>query len=216
MNGTIEISQKVNDIIKTTPIISGMVTKEQVSLILNNLDKTLTSNIIGDIVELGCNVGTTSIFIRKILDIYRSSKIFHVYDSFEGLPPKLKEDESDSERQYKEGYCKTSLEVFLNNFEIQKLTKLVINKGWFKNIDDSLYPEKISFAFFDGDFYSSIIDSFEKVYPKLSSGARVIIHDYGWEALPGCKKACDDFLEDKPEKIEMLQIGIGLMIKNDK
>ena len=126
---------------------------------------------------------------------------------------KLKEDESDSERQYKEGYCKTSLEVFLNNFEIQKLTKPVINKGWFKNIDDSLYPEKISFAFFDGDFYSSIIDSFEKVYPKLSSGARVIIHDYGWEALPGCKKACDDFLEDKPEKIEMLQIGIGLMIK---
>ena len=95
MNGTIEISQKIKNIIETTPIISGMVTKEQVSLILNNLDKTLTSNIIGDIVELGCNVGTTSIFIRKILDIYRSSKIFHVYDSFEGLPPKLKEDESD-------------------------------------------------------------------------------------------------------------------------
>ncbi len=216
MNGILKISQKVKDIIKTTPIISGMVTKEQVTLILDNLDKTLSSNIEGDIVELGCNVGTTSIFIRKLLDTYHSNKKFHIYDSLEGLPPKLKEDESNSKIQYTEGHCKTSLEVFLKNFEIQNLTKPIINKGWFKEIDDSLYPEKISFAFFDGDFYSSIIDSFEKVYPKLSSGARVIIHDYGWEALPGCKKACDDFLEDKPEKIEMLQIGIGLMIKNDK
>lgn len=213
MNGTIEISQKVKDIIETTPIISGMVTKEQVTLILNNLEKTLSSNIEGDIVELGCNVGTTSIFIRKILDTYNSDKKFHIYDSFEGLPPKLKEDETNLEKQYKEGNCKTSLEVFLKNFEIQNLTKPVINKGWFKEIDDSLYPEKISFAFFDGDFYSSIIDSFEKVYPKLTSGARVIIHDYGWEALPGCKQACDDFLKDKPEEIEMLQIGVGLMIK---
>lgn len=49
---------------------------------------------------------------------------------------------------------------------------------------------------------------------RISSGA-----EQNWwrmvKALPK-QKACDDFLEDKPEKIEMLQIGIGLMIKNDK
>lgn len=213
MNGTIEISEKVKNIIKTTPIISGMVSEQQVNLILHNLEKTLILNVLGDVVELGCNVGTTSIFIRKLLNTSNSEKEFYIYDSFEGLPPKLKEDETNLERQFMEGQCKTSLEVFLKNFQIQGLKVPIINKGWFKEIDDSLYPEKISFAFFDGDFYSSITDSFEKVYPKLTKGARVIIHDYGWEALPGCKKACDDFLKDKPEKIQMLQKGIGLMIK---
>ncbi|MFA6760131.1 MAG: TylF/MycF/NovP-related O-methyltransferase [Sulfuricurvum sp.] len=209
----IEMQKKIDEILSSTPLLSGMVTKSQVYIVLQNLQKTLDDGVSGDVVELGCNVGTTSVFIRKLLDEYKSTKAFHVYDSFEGLPQKLKEDETDLDRQYQEGSCKTSLEVFLGNFEKQGLEAPAINKGWFADIDDTRYPDEISFAFFDGDFYSSIMDSFSKVYPKLTSGARVIIHDYGWDPLPGCKKACDDFLQDKPEKVVMLEVGIGLLVK---
>lgn len=203
----------IKEILESTPIISGMVTHNQLNHILNNLNIILEDNIQGDIVELGCNVGTTSIFIRKLLDKYSSSKEFSVYDSFEGLPPKQIEDETNLEKQYNEGSCKTSLETFLDNFNNHKLEEPTINVGWFKEIPDEKYPDKIAFAFFDGDFYSSILDSFEKIYPKLSVGARVVIHDYGWDPLPGVKKACDDFLKDKPEGIEQLLVGLGLMIK---
>ena len=203
----------INEIIKTTPIISKMVTSSQLLHILNNLNIILKENIQGDIVELGCNVGTTSIFIRTLLDKYSNSREFSVFDSFEGLPSKQKEDETMHQIQYKEGSCKTSLEKFKYNFNFYNLKEPNINVGWFKEIPDNKYPSQIAFAFFDGDFYSSIIDSFEKVYPKLSSGARIIIHDFGWDALPGVQKACDDFLKDKPEKMELLEIGIGLMIK---
>lgn len=203
----------VEELLNKMPIISVMVTDDELSHILNNLCKTIENNIDGDIVELGCNVGTTSLFIRQILDQLDSKKIFHVYDSFEGLPEKTKEDKNITQRQFKEGSCKTSLEVFKSNFEKYGLKEPQINVGWFKKIDDSLYPQNISFAFFDGDFYTSIIDSFEKVYHKLSPGAALLIHDYGWEVLPGTQKACDEFLKDKPEKVEVLGQKLGLLIK---
>ncbi|WP_320035348.1 TylF/MycF/NovP-related O-methyltransferase [Halarcobacter sp.] len=206
-------SNNINNILKSTPIISQMVTDTQIIHILSNLESTLDSNIEGEIVELGCNIGTTSIFIRKLLDLKESKKEYYVYDSFEGLPAKLSHDMSNTAIQYKEGSCKTSLDLFTNTFKNYNLKKPIVCQGWFKNIDESSFPKKISFAFFDGDFYSSIIDSFDKIYSKLSPGAKVIIHDYGWDALPGVKKACDDFLKNKPEKILMLEVGIGLLIK---
>ena len=48
------------------------------------------------------------------------------------------------------------------------------------------------------------MDSFAKVYGKLSKGARVVIDDYAWERLPGVKQACADFLRDKPEREVLL------------
>jgi O-methyltransferase len=204
----------INDLLDNTPIISNMVTHSQVSHILNHLSIVLEENIRGEIIELGCNVGTTSIFIRKLLDHYNSDKTYHVYDSFEGLPNKAKEDENQVERKYNTGSCKTSLEVYLKNFNHFNLKKPYINVGWFIDIDNKNYPDNIAFAFFDGDFYTSIIDSFEKVYHKLTPGSRVLIHDYAWDALPGVKKACDEFLYDKPENVILLEIGIGLLIKD--
>lgn len=53
--------------------------------VLRKLIQVLNDNIEGDVVELGCNKGGTSIWIRRILDIYKNKfnidKEFHVYDS---------------------------------------------------------------------------------------------------------------------------------------
>ena len=53
----------------------------------------------------------------------------------------------------------------------------------------------------DGDFYTSVRESLEHVYPRLSKGAVVVVDDYCdpavnpvYESLPGVKRACDDFL----------------------
>ena len=74
-------------------------------------------------------------------------------------------------------------------------------------------PLMDSFAFFDGDFYSSIMDSFKKVYHKMQPGGIILVHDYDWPVFPGTKKACDDFLADKPEKVVCEINGIGKMVK---
>ncbi len=61
----------MENILVDFPLIdSGMVTKNDLRTLLNNLKEVLDQNIEGEVVELGCNVGTSSLFIRKLLQLY--------------------------------------------------------------------------------------------------------------------------------------------------
>lgn len=200
--------------------------------VLRKLIQVLNDNIEGDVVELGCNKGGTSIWIRRILDIYKNKfnidKEFHVYDSWEGVPDKHYNDYSENfendissqingkgekieiEKKFrinqtiwKKGTTKTSLDVFKNNFTQKHLKLPHIHSGFFKNIPDIEYPEKICFAFFDGDFYTSIMDSFDKVYSKITSNGIIVIDDCGDNTLIGVKQACIEFLLNKPEELQL-------------
>jgi O-methyltransferase len=194
---------KIQNYINNNPPISAMMTKTQIYGVIYHLNNVLKNNIEGDIVELGCNVGTTSIYIQKWLDMYKSSKIFHVYDSWQGLPKKLEHDISLENMQFREGSCRISKKSFIYQFKTRKLVLPEIHSGWFKDIPDNEYPDKISFAFLDGDFYSSIMDSLNKIYHKMTKGGVIIIDDCGWNVLPGCKKAVEDFLQDKKEILKL-------------
>jgi len=61
-------------------------------------------------------------------------------------------------------------------------------------------PDKIIFAFLDGDLYQSIKTSLELVVPRLARdeyGARcgtIIVHDYNNPQLPGVARAVDEWL----------------------
>ena len=91
---------------------------------------------------------------------------FHVYDSFEGLPETTEHDASPTANA-KEGALAVSIEEFKAYFAENNVPLPSIHKGWFSEV---IYPEKIAFAFLDGDLYSSILDSWQKVYPRLSPG----------------------------------------------
>jgi len=205
----------IETLMQDFPMIhSKMVTDGHVRTVLTELKATIDQGVEGEIVELGCNVGTTSLFIRRFLNEYAPDRIYHVYDSFEGLPEKHQEDTSDHEIQYTEGYLKTSEDVLLQNFKKFNLQPPKVHKGWFAKIPQEKYPEKVAFAFFDGDFYASIIDSFEMVYHRVQAGGRILVHDYGWEALPGVEKACADFLQGKPEEGKIDNQGcVGVLVK---
>lgn len=219
----------------------GMNNLLEVKGVLRKLIQVLNSNIEGDIVELGCNNGGTSYWIQLVLNIYKSNKKFHVYDSWEGVPNKTDGDNlinyiekvkpqigGDNNARnvatqvfmndkWEKGWTKTTLGSFINTFQtnnqdtsiifkdidIHQVELPIIHSGWFKDIPDNEYPEKICFAFFDGDFYSSIIDSFNKVYDKCVKDAIIVIDDCGDNTLVGVENACIDFLKDKPEKINM-------------
>lgn len=173
--------------------------------------QTIAYDVPGDLVEVGCNEGQSSVLIAKVLKSLKSDKRLHVYDSFEGLPPARAEDG----QSYKAGDLKTSQDVLLRNFATHGLENPVIHKGWFQDTLKQSLPERISFAYLDGDFYDSIMVSLRYVYPKLSRGAVCLIDDYcdveinpsGWNNLPGVKKACDDFMTDKPEEICYIYSG---------
>lgn len=176
------------------PIISDQVSRAQLEVILSELQKVLDADVPGDIVEFGCYIGTTSVFIQRILQDRRESRAFHAYDSFEGLPEKTTEDASRAGEQFRAGELSVSKKQFIHEFQKANLPLPVIHKGWFGDLDTGDVPEQIAFAFLDGDFYTSIKDSLKLVWPRLQPGSVLIIDDYAREALPGAARAVHQLL----------------------
>jgi O-methyltransferase len=196
-------TQMINDLLKY-PLISSMVSMEHIEIILNCLQSVET--IAGDVCELGCNCGTTSLFIKRYLNAANSQKRLHCYDSFQGLPDPSKADECGSAR-YSKGTCSASQAQFEKNFMQAGLELPDIHAGWFINAS---YPERISFSFFDGDLFQSIKDSFAMVWPHLSTGGIIVIHDYQHPQLPGVALATRDYLG---KEADLVQGGMGIIFK---
>lgn len=175
------------------PIISDQVDKAELNQLMMALEKQLGQGFTGSVVEFGCYLGTTSLFIRRLLDIYKNDSQFHVYDSFAGLPPKTEFDQSPAGIQFTAGELTASKNDFIRQFKKAGLTLPVIHKGWFSELTQRDVPDGIFFAYLDGDFYESIRDSLKLISPKLIRGGFIVVDDYANEALPGVAKAVDQW-----------------------
>jgi O-methyltransferase len=210
-----------------------MLNIEEEMNIYHLLSQAVLLDVPGDVVELGCFDGRTAAIMQKTLDEVGSKKLIHVFDSFDGLPAKSKK---DGNTPLKKGRCWTVPGEVTRTFARAGLRHKapVIHKGWFKDTLPTQLPERICFAHLDGDFYESVKDSLENVYPRLSPRAVVVIDDYCEPTLhkeiedlinenrysletgrkitiknllPGVKEACDEFLSDKTEKVYVLIAG---------
>jgi O-methyltransferase len=181
------------------PIVSDQITPERLRVVLRTLEQVLVQGIPGDIVEFGCYIGTTSLFLRRMLDAYEQSgaRTLHVYDSFAGLPPKTTQDQSVAGDQFKAGELSVSKKQLIHEFQKAHLQLPVIHKAWFNELQPADVPSHIAFAFLDGDFYESIIESIRLVWPALEPGAVVTVDDFGREALPGAERAINTFLQNR-------------------
>ena len=185
---------KTDQLLAKYPIISDQVDTKELRVLLRELEKVLRGGTTGNIVEFGCYVGTTSLFIRRLLDVYRFAGEFHVYDSFAGLPEKTSADNSVVGEQFKAGELLAPRKTFVHNFKKARLKLPIIHKGWFADFTSKDVPENIIFAFFDGDFYESIADSFRVCAGKFHEKVMIIVDDYANEALPGAARAVDEWL----------------------
>lgn len=174
--------------------------KEELAVILRELKSVLRRGVEGDVVEFGCYIGTTSLFIRRLLDQCDESRqrAFHAYDSFEGLPPKTTADQNAAGVGFTAGQLRVSKKQFLREFQRAGLTPPVTHKAWFNQLGAQDVPEAIAFAFLDGDFYESILCSLQLVWPRLTKDAVVLVHDYKRETLPGVARAVHHFLKTSP------------------
>lgn len=192
---------------------SGVMTNvEQRMNMCHFVSQVLAYNVPGELVELGCNEGKTAVLIAEMMRQYDNSRKLHLYDSFEGLP---RAGENDG-ATFKEGWMATTEQRVYQNFERYGLPVPEVHKGWFDKTLPVSLPKEICFAHLDGDFYESILVSLQYVYPRLSKGAICVVDDYSdpsinpraWNQLPGVKKACDEFLADKPERMSFVYSGI--------
>lgn len=175
------------------------VTKIETDTLLELLGQTL--NLEGDVVEFGCYRGDTSVLFKRLLEKNNSEKILWLYDSFEGLPAKTKEDQSAAGDQFKAGELLVTKREVIEKFKRFGLKLPKIKKGFFEDLDPvEDVPEKICFAFLDGDLYTSIKTSLKLVENRMVKDAIIVVHDYNNPELPGSSRAVDEWLRTHSTK----------------
>lgn len=204
----------VTELLAHHPIISDQIGKPALGVVLRELENVLNKPVAGDVVEFGCYIGTTSLFLRRVLDEHWQSdkRQLHVYDSFEGLPPKQSKDLSVSGEPFQAGALAVSKKQLLTAFKRAGLMPPIIHKSWFNQLQEGDIPNHIAYAFLDGDFYESILYSLRLVWPRLVEGGVITIDDYGREALPGVKRAVHDYFGGIPDHLHF-EHNIGIIKK---
>lgn len=99
--------------------------------------------------------------------------------------------------QFQAGELAVSKHTFIKNFRNANLPLPAIHKGWFHELNGNDIPKSISFAFLDGDYYESIMQSLRLIEERLELKAIIVVDDYQSEALPGVAKAVDEWLKNK-------------------
>lgn len=152
-------------------------------------------SIEGAVLEVGCNKGVTSSLIQFLNIEGAIDKEFHVYDTFSGLIGKTDKDGNDG--CFQEGMLCSPMSEFRSTFKKFDLPEPVIHEG---RAEEAEYPDKVSFAYVDLDYYKPTLEVISKIWPKISKGGVVIIDDYNYPRLPGVKLAVNDYFKAPVEE----------------
>jgi hypothetical protein len=170
----------------------------------------------GDLIEAGVWRGGATILMRATLKALGvTDRAVWVADSFEGLPTPDAERFPLEARAHRGAVIQTgfrnfaaSLDEVKGNFRAYGLLddQVVFLKGWFKETLASAPIERIAVMRLDGDFYESTMDGLRGLYDKLSVGGYAIIDDYGEDAWTNCRKAVDDFRNERGIDDRMMSV----------
>ncbi|MEO8067076.1 MAG: TylF/MycF/NovP-related O-methyltransferase [Flavobacteriales bacterium] len=209
-----KVLRKLRIPVRLTPAPSDMANVEARMNLFHLLEQTVANKVPGDVVDLGCNAGDSTIVMQRIISAMAPEKEVHAFDSFEGLPELTANDKVDG--VYDKGYMAAGVDLITQRFKTLGLKLPHLHQGWFEATVPSELPEKISFALIDGDLYESTRHVLPHVYARMSPGAIGMIAVYYDEVLlprkgisggfmsPGVKRATDEFFKDKPEKVSVL------------
>ncbi len=190
-------------------LLSDQVDQKEIDVITRELKRIIDKNILGDVVEFGCYIGTTSVYLARML--MSTNRELHVYDSFAGLPEKDDKDISPLGESFKAGELLASKKQFIKNMLSAGVRIPIIKKAWFCDLTVDDVPVKVAFAFLDGDYYQSVVDPLKLLEGRLVPGATIIVDDYGNAALPGAAKAVDEWLQKHPTAIKRVEHSLAII-----
>jgi hypothetical protein len=143
----------------------------------------------GAFAEVGVYQGGSA----KLISEAKGDKVFHLFDTFEGLPGATEADRG-IHRQQQYACSLDSVQTYLDGYE-----NLFFHKGLFPESAAGLEEPAYAFVHIDVDLYESTRGCLEYFYSRLSPGGILLSHDYSM--LAGVRKAFGEFFADKPERV---------------
>jgi O-methyltransferase len=143
----------------------------------------------GSVAEPGIYKGEFAKFLNESFP----GKNIYLFDTFEGF------DKRDLEKEISNNFSKAnSNKEFSNtsvNLVLSKMPypeKVIIKKGFFPESAIGV-GDKFCLVSLDADLYDPIYNGLDFVYPNLTEGGYILIHDYNNETYKGAKKAVRDY-----------------------
>jgi O-methyltransferase len=143
----------------------------------------------GAFAEVGVYRGASA----KLICEAKGPRLFHLFDTFEGLPPTSPHD-TGIHRPNQYACSLEEVRAYLDGYE-----NVQFHKGVFPDSARGVEENTYAFVHFDVDLYEGTRACLEYFYPRMIPGGVMLSHDYG--LLAGVEKAFQEFFADKPEGI---------------
>ena len=157
----------------------------------------LSRSVPGDFAECGVWKGHSAWCAAALMREHGGSRRLHIFDSFEGLSERGREDGtrfslSPRELAEERRLFACGKEVVRENLE--EFDFLDFYKGWIPSRFDDVADRAFAFVHIDVDLHQPTMDSLEFFFERLSRGGVIVVDDYGHTSFEGCTRAVREFI----------------------
>jgi len=166
------------------------------------------ANIAGDFVECGVNKGGLARTVIEYVNFGRLRKTFYLLDTFSGPHPEYasREEMKKFSNAYEECY-QSVLATF------RAFANVEIIRGPVPETLAQVNSEKVCYLSIDMNCAAPERAALEFFWDKLTSGATVVLDDYGWKGFEAQKTSADEFAAARGVQVLALPTGQGLIFK---
>jgi hypothetical protein len=174
------------------------------------------ANIPGDFVECGVHLGGSIMLMEHVLmmgDSQPNRRIFAL-DTFTGFVRRTEGLDVDIETGVDACIPNENVDYTAGSIENMKsvgFNNLIIVKGDVLETIPTLDTQEIALLRLDTDTYDTTKFELEQLYDRVAFGGVIIVDDYGYTI--GCKKAVDDFVEDRNICLQRINRNVRSWVK---
>jgi hypothetical protein len=165
----------------------------------------------GDFVECGVYRGSVSRMVMHYIDFNRmTSRKFYLLDTFDGLVDRYISDEEKRQGR-RAGVYEETFEAVRSTFDDFSNVKII--RGTVPETLPEVTAEKIAYLSLDMNCAGPEVAAAEYFWPRMTSGAVIVLDDYGFSGHIEQKHAMDSFAAGKGVGVLSLPTGQGLLFK---
>lgn len=165
----------------------------------------------GDFVECGVYRGSVSRMVMEYIGFERmEGRKFYLLDTFSGLVEKYISDEEKRQGR-RAGVYEETFDAVRETFE--EFANVEIVRGTVPETLPEVRSEKVCYLSLDMNCAEPEVAAAEYFWPRLSSGAVIVLDDYGFAGHHEQKRAMDEFAAGVGVAVLSLPTGQGLIFK---
>jgi O-methyltransferase len=164
----------------------------------------------GDFVECGVNRGGYALTVMKYVNFETLPKTFYLLDTYDGLVERYISPEEEA-RGVRAGEYEPCHEAVTRTFSPYPNVEIV--KGPVPDTLPLAETERVAFLSIDMNTRDPEIAAAEHFWDRLTSGAAIVLDDYGWRKHKEQRRAFDGFALERGVQVLALPTGQGLILK---